>query len=435
MSNATRTVTVPLQIELRAPTCIALRPASPGQVSETLPYLPGTTIRGALAQRWLAGRRLEALPAREMELFQNVMLTGTVQFHHAWPEPEQPREQRTEIVPLTAAGHKRDPGWINDNGKGVIDLLAPLLRLRRVDDPALADQIANLERLEQRFAQVEGRSWHALKVRRRLISRTAVNPMLGPIPRHVRDVASDGQLYSIVALEAGQLFRTRIQGPAALIGSLAVHTLGLPPDTAEEALAEQVRTLLANQDLLVTLGQGRSRGLGQARLRIASSPNTQARDPARLAVQAEAFSRRAGLPTTEGFFLPVTVESDLLLRDRYLNPSSTMAPTETLSRYRPLSSDGTIRGTPFTMTLVESVLATRWLGGWDELRRLPRPPLLALQPGSVAVFQVGTSDLTTAIGWWQAVERDGIGERTAEGFGHVRLLHPLHADEGRGGLW
>jgi hypothetical protein len=143
----------------------------------------------------------------------------------------------------------------------------------------------------------------------------------------------------------------------------------------------------------------------------------------------QAFTQRVSSDRTDAtdwYYLPVTLESDTILRDHYLLSSSSGDPTETLWRYLPVA-DPALR----QMALHTAVQSTRWLGGWDELRRLPRPPQLAVQQGSVWVYRVPARDdlLDAALRWWLQAEADGVGERRSEGFGRVRLLHPVHMED------
>ena len=70
-------------------------------------------------------------------------------------------------------------------------------------------------------------------------------------------------------------------------------------------------------------------------------------------------------------------------------------------------------------------LRHRRLESWQRSWGLPRPSLTTLQAGSVAIFTLNESkqgDLATII---ETLEREGIGERRAEGFGQVLINHEL----------
>jgi CRISPR-associated protein Csx10 len=115
----------------------------------------------------------------------------------------------------------------------------------------------------------------------------------------------------------------------------------------------------------------------------------------------------------------VWVLSDVLLRDERLRPA---VDPDTLGReleqrlgVHLRAADGLMDPPPFTrVRRCES-----WHTGWG----LPRPSLVAIQAGSAVVFTLAGDPPTPAA--LARVEADGVGERTAEGFGQVRFNDPL----------
>jgi hypothetical protein len=116
----------------------------------------------------------------------------------------------------------------------------------------------------------------------------------------------------------------------------------------------------------------------------------------------------------------------MILRDHYLLPCSSGEPSVTLCRYLP--------NPPGSMRLAAAFQGTRWVGGWDMIREVPRTPELAVEQGSVWVYQVDRHQLDAAVTWWTEAEAQRLGERTALGYGRVCLLHPFHTAE-TGTLW
>jgi CRISPR-associated Csx10 family RAMP protein len=388
-----------LRVDLRllAPTCIAQRPITPGQVATSLGYLTGTALRGALATRWLAGRPYVELDGVDRDRVRRLFLDGQVRFGAAWPVHPG---GATWVVPQTAWTAKHNGGWRHEGDAGVRDVLAGLLR----DAPDDHDAQRELERLDDEFAFREtwSQGWLRPHLRRRLITRTALNRIERPLPSTSLGVAVSGQLYTMETLETGQEFAAVIRGPQDRLDELRQRAL--------------------TADATLSLGRGRSRGSGEAAIRRIETIPDDARDAAELELLAQAFSRRAG--ASGGIaYLPVTLESDVILRDRYLLPCSSGEPGETLSRYLP--------GVPASMRPRLAIQRTRWISGWDAIRRLPRSPQLAVQLGSVWVFAVPDAELPAAIAWWFRAERQGLGEWRNRGFGQVRLFHPLHAEDER----
>lgn len=386
-----------VELTLNSPTCIAQLPTAPGQVTETTPYLTGTVIRGGLATLWLRGRHYAELNPAEQQQFRQIFLNDDVTFQHAWPV-DSDADGQTWIVPATAWTQKRHEGWLADTprpGGGVRDALVAML-----NGSIMTDTWRDWDRVDPGFVSESGGRWRGIRIHRRLITRTALNRIddLRPL---TRGVTIAGQLYTFEALEVGQVFRSRITGPETVLTS--------------------IQNLLQPSGTTIGIGQGRSRGAGQVQISVDLYDLPQQPDAAQQADLVRVFSSRANAP--DGWlYLPITLEADMVLRDRYLIPCTSGDPQETLWRYLPPDA-------AFSMHLHDAVQTTHMIGGWDALRRLPRPVQLAVRQGSVWVYKVPEADLDRALAWWQRVEMQGIGERRTEGYGRVRLLHPLHQED------
>lgn len=403
--------------QLRAPLCLARRPTAPGQPIETLDYITGTALRGGLANAWLQGRRPDKLPAPEQDLFHTLFTSGAVVFGNCLPAGDA---DATMVIPRSAETEKRGGGWLNDERArfGVVDVLKH--RLCDIDPldafhqryPDRTD-LETLDRLGQTFAGTEADSSRPRKlvVRRRQITRTAVDP--------VRGSARARQLYSFEALETGEQFRGMLIGPAQLL--------------------DQLRALVQAPHDTLWMGQGRTRGLGEVFISDVGAAQPFGRDRAQAIADVLRFNQQLRALTHDGrlpvdqdvpeedvVYLPVTLEADVLLRDHYLLPSSDPTPIVTLGRYLNLPAP---LATAMRVVPRGCLLSTGWIGGWDEMRGLPRTPLLATSMGSVWTFTVPEQLLEPAVDWWLEAERFGLGERRSEGYGRVRLGHPLHLTE------
>lgn len=385
-----------LELQLLAPTCISERPAVPGQIATTLSHVSGAVVRAGLAARWLAGRSVADLDDAGWSTFSQLFLDGQMRYDAGLPLGERELGDTTWVVPQTAWTAKHSDGWIKDGGSGVRDVLVNLLR----DGPDDRDALLGLERLGQEFAlhNQATNEWRAVSIRKRMITRAAVNRVGDrALPLPSRGVVAESQLATFEALEAGQYFGAVVSGPDDRLDELA--------------------STVARQDEILALGRGRSRGNGEAAVTYVEAIEDDPRDPAELANRARDFTKRAGV-RDDSLYLPVTLESDLILRDRYLLPCTSGAPEETLNRYQPSA--------PTTMQLRFAMQRTHWVGGWDMIRGVPRAPVLAVRRGGVWVYRVSETELDAAIAWWLAAERDGLGERRNQGYGRVRLLHPFH---------
>lgn len=117
--------------------------------------------------------------------------------------------------------------------------------------------------------------------------------------------------------------------------------------------------------------------------------------------------------------LIVWLVSDTLLRNSRLRPEPTAACLgEELSRRLGV----TLKLRESTDGQLDELVRIRRLDTWHVGWGLPRPSLIALQAGSCMVFQVeGPIDPAKLA----QLEAGGVGERTAEGYGQVRLNDPL----------
>jgi len=394
------TTSLTLTMLLRSPLCIARRPTAPGQTTTTLTYITGTVLRGALAAVWLHGRRSAEITGAERERFQRIFQSNEVTFGNAVPFTNA---APTIVAPQTLWREKNTSGWLVTGGSGVSDMLTTFLQ----DAP----ETDGCERIDDLFLAVDGASrYQGHSVARRLIMRSELH--------NQRATTQAGQLYTLEAIEAGQYFQGCVTGPDDLITDL------------------RMTARLADEPLL-GMGRGRSRGLGEVLCTLEPPTASVPHDANALSDAIESFTRMVRgdhenlmldtMALGDDLLLPITLLSDVILRDQYLLPSSDAQPITTLRRYRPLPPQLT------TMQLVRSgvVQSTQWIGGWDEVRRLPRQPQLAIALGSVWTFRIPRAALVPAINWWLAVEQSGIGERCSEGFGRVQLCHPLHIHGGR----
>jgi CRISPR-associated protein Csx10 len=136
-------------------------------------------------------------------------------------------------------------------------------------------------------------------------------------------------------------------------------------------------------------------------------------------------AKTAGHPVPEGGSLRVWLQSDLLVRDVRLRPSTNWADAARALEHA-LASAGTecIRLEP-----VHNGGAAVGVGRVDSWHRrwgLPRPTLLGIAAGSCLTFRVTRGTIPAAA--LRELETAGIGERTAEGFGQVLLNDPLLSD-------
>jgi CRISPR-associated protein Csx10 len=114
--------------------------------------------------------------------------------------------------------------------------------------------------------------------------------------------------------------------------------------------------------------------------------------------------------------LTVWLLSDMLLRDDRLRPTNDFA---YLQKELEDKLDIKLNSPKEKIGIARSHRIDSWQVRWQ----LPRPSLVGLGAGSCIRFEISAGELDSAK--LSAIERSGIGERRAEGYGQVSFNHPL----------
>ncbi len=211
-------------------------------------------------------------------------------------------------------------------------------------------------------------------------------------------------LYTYQALAAGTVLRAQVR-----------VRVGLLPKSADAALAGTW-----------ALGRSAKDDYGQVSVTVDGPPK-------QLPAAAEVQSGLDDKPT-----IIVWLLSDVLIRDKRLRPSTdpvvfaeqlgaalqvplTLAANKSDDSGDSDGSDGS-DSSDSSDGLLRRVTATRRAESWQRSWCRPRPTLLGLAAGSVLTF---TADRHPSAEKLAAVQADGIGERTAEGFGQIAVNDPL----------
>ncbi|MBU4262976.1 MAG: hypothetical protein KKC76_14060 [Proteobacteria bacterium] len=359
-------IRIGFRITTKSPLLITAGPPA-YNLLETLDFIPGNTMRGFLAHRYLSqGGKADDV------LFNTLFLSGEVRYGCSTINGAQ-------VIPLSARSCKYYGGFLG-NGKldppdkethGVVDLLLHSGEAKQC--PQCGQSVDYFE------GHWNSETYSFVQVRKRLITRTAIDP--------VRGAAASGKLYSQRVIEEGQDFVGVIESP--------------------DSCAAALRELLASSSA-AGLGRAKSRGQGWVEIveqePFALSPSTAANE-------------RINFFKDNGPRLAVTFLSDALFQDEFQR--DTTAPT-----VKQLGSLG-IKPDEWQELHYEAFAATRLVFGFDGPPLcLPRIPRLAVSAGSVFLFK-SKEGMTNphippgnGVGW--------VGDNNGEGFGLVVLWHPFH---------
>ena len=451
---------IPFMVIARSPLAIGERKPG-GQFRESWPYIPGSLVRGAVAEILLRGAKddhdcngyhQDNPEQREGCLFYRTFLgKAPALFGNAYPAPYDgeypaPGDGMPRVIPATAvtckdrsgfARHSRSGCRLADEPEphGVFDTLIDRLCCEELEpagmlyrpscpryDPANPQCSGRVDKFTGFYVARKGRSlyqwlkegcqaeglfkFEKTSVPQRILTRVALNRRRG--------VAEEGLLYSPFVLTEGE----RITGEKGVESqpSRFVGLIWAPKD-----LAEVVRDALEKVDYI---GGSASRGLGRVEVRI-----TERFASSTVEERLEAFNqvlrkrwelyKRLGGGTEhshdKGYFFVIGLQSDAILKREGWLP--TMVLNEEMLQEAAGVRDASLK-------LIRSYATYGYRGGWQSAWGLPKEVEVTARMGSCYVFW------TQDIGLWEPalarLEITGIGERRAEGFGRVRVCDEFH---------
>jgi len=373
-----------------------------GQYLSTRSYVPGSVLRGALAEWFIAqGREAQIVPFVRRVRFGNFFPTVSAQVL-ALPFPMTALECK-----LKGGFHKVPRERKKDAGHGIRDILlialvyAELERLgARFPVPMLlrclhADEGTpcggRMERVSGFYARLDD-GWVKVSPSRGVQTKVALS--------RYRRAAREGMLYHVLGLRPhGLSFVGRIWSEDdAVIAKLkeAAQSIGIGALTTRGFGSIQISEVEPELPSLKERLQAFNERLREVWQSLA--------DLARQ-VGGEVLGEPLGLYFSVDLLVPA------LLRDRHGLPTLRLE----------LNLDG---------ELLEPVWwATQptFVGGWSTAWGLPKPTGLGAAQGSTYVFRTERS-VEELVPLLESLEAQGVGERTDEGLGEIIVCHPFHME-------
>ncbi|HZO72938.1 MAG TPA: RAMP superfamily CRISPR-associated protein [Ktedonobacteraceae bacterium] len=186
---------------------------------------------------------------------------------------------------------------------------------------------------------------------------------------------------------------------------------------------------------LVRVGTGRTRGMGQVNISVKQMENEQdsphdfqdrlQKFDDKLSKAVQAFSESEKFPLDSSpFYFALTLHSPVILRDDLLRYRGSIN-EEALEKL--LKQAGLSELPADQFRLLYQSASVRRVTGWNDLWGTPRTNELAIETGSVFLFesQLPQKDVELAL---FSIESEGIGQRRAEGFGRVCVSDPFHLE-------
>jgi CRISPR-associated Csx10 family RAMP protein len=394
----------------RALTPLALREGRSKNEFRTQRYIPGSALRGALAE-------VQRLLHPEMTAeFTSFFLQGRVSYGNLMPAnfeyDSELLNQHSPVAPLPATARtcKRCGGFRaqsqgKDERHGVCDSLIPWL-LFALSGRKNASALAPIEacRQDRCGAELTGiRGFYrrgalpggigCSEETTGLITRIGINRMTG--------ATQEGVLFSREVLPKGTVFWGRCLVDEDLVDQWL-------PVVQEASASETLR-----------IGSARTSGLGK--ISISGERAEKTLTAAAIREGAEGFNSllsreadRCGIKLEQPYYLPLTLLSDVIAGDELLRCLTSL----TGGYWRREHGLAGAR-------LVYQCAGHRRLSGWDGLSRLPKPDIYSIVMGSVFVYGFDDEpDYEQLL----AVQQSGLGERLDEGFGRIRWADQWHLE-------
>lgn len=411
---------------------LTIRPQSPllcgdesavGNYQETLDYIPGSVLRGAIAE-WILAQDEAAFQrifseADRPPRFGNAYPT----FSDVWGYP----------FPATARTCKQHSGYATSNkpdGHGVVDILIPQALYELSSDPRFPHRAILLPEAGEKYLTLT-QSYEPRCLCRDEQGQLCggdVRPASGfyvlrpggpgPAPRpriaratHVginraRGVAEDALLFTLETIEPTTkgIFRGEV--------------------LYDETYAADFERLLdfQGEGRVLRIGRGRSRGMGKVKVTLASPPDQTPQEALEkrqadlqevFEEESQRYAEVSGFALASGHFFTVTLRSPALFTDSAGLPS--------------LWPD--LTNTPLQAALrLRSWARTRPFGGWHSAAQLPRRTRQAVEPGAVYLYFVPAAQITKValLDALLQLEFGGVGDQRERGFGQVTVCAPFH---------
>lgn len=389
-------------------TPLALRKGRNPEKMETLNYIPGTVMRGALAE---AHRILR--PGKKEE-FSSFFMAKRVLYGNLMPStfPEDElQDQATPVnfLPFTAATCKRYAGFAfqsrgNSEKHGIRDLLLPKLIFTLSSEtnaePLLEVSLCPVCRSEMERATgfyrrgFRRREAGQPKIMTAVITRTGINRKTGTV--------QEGILFSREVVERGTFF-----WGYALI---------------EKGILDEWQSFLeeAAGEGMIRVGTGRTSGLGRLSIGVTEvttsfdNPDEIKRRCRRFNELLRSEAKKYRVNLSHPFYLPLTLLSDAIVVDGALLYRTVL----TGSWMEKILSINDIQ-------LVFQAAERRRVSGWNSILGLPRPDEWGIAMGSVFVYGLPKEPDYELL--WQ-LQQKGIGERADEGFGRICWADRWHEE-------
>jgi len=404
---------IELQIKALSPLAIS-RQKPGGSVSEAMDYIPGSVIRGAIASKILqeSGHYSSDLSQNGGE-FQALFLgEESAIFRNAYPASIEIENGKTDIqndirlLPATALSSKNKSGFKPEKN-GIFDTLIDRFCAENYGYPYDPNCPTDGGRVDpfSGFYSIFNEDYYIHSISKRLLTRVGINRR--------RATAEDQILYSIEALNESKEKRGN---PIVYSGSILV------PDSQ---LASSLKQFIEQRRHNFRIGGSTSRGLGKVEITAKQPIDVKLDIEARIQKFNQKLRKRwqtwkifnnakAELSDEQTYFT-VGLQSDAILTEQWRR--TTVISPEMLKEFAELDNS-------ICLDFHTAYSSYDYLSGWNSAWGLMKDVELITNKGAVYLFSTNQLD-----SWLKPLEElamRGVGDRTCEGFGQIRICDEFH---------
>lgn len=399
-----------LQLTIKAESPLAIGSKKPGSVSEAADYIPGSVLRGALAGQLL---RLAGTNPQANDDFSRLFVQEDAAiFRNAYPTK---RGLPVKVLPSTAVSAKLKPGF-KSKGEGVFDTLIDRFcaeHWQQLYNPTtlMGDRVEPYRGFYTYQKSNPKDIYESHSVSKRLLTRVGINRR--------RSTSEEQILYSL------EVMNETYNQDGKFDQTIFTSTIGLTDAT----LAQHLAQFIQRSDKQIRLGGATSRGLGHVSLEIKEVKMTNFQST--LKANIEKFDRalkarwqkwealygkfyQPDISLSSRVFFTLNLQSDAILTAQWQR--TTIISPIALCQLTGIN-DASLR-------LETAYSSYDYASGWNAAWGLMKDIELITNMGGVYLFSTENIDA-----WYSALEKleyQGIGARTQEGFGQIKVCDTFH---------
>lgn len=361
-------------------------------------YLPGSTLRGALATQYL-----RQIGSDGDDFFRNLFLENGIHFPNLYPVDSA--DEISLQLPMTAFSCKRKPGFRAADAHGVRDThgvedgLAYLAAETVLQKAFLSNR--KCEQCGQDIKPFAG-FWNG-----NIIKPAKYAPVVSAQRHTGIDRLTGTVSNSIFYITQGiSEYKLKQKGCSEFVPQYLSGGIYLKEEQAQilSDIFEQ-GSVFAGADCTSGMGEMKIQ-LSECQERAFSLPEWNKRFRHKLKkVSADAEKAQTGI------YFSIGLDSHTIMVDNLLRP---------VSDFMPEFSD---------ITLVTRVVRPQTIYGWQSCWKLPKNIDMAVCRGSVYLFLYQGAGIDKLQEYLRDISIDGIGLRRTEGFGRIRVCDNLHTQE------